>query len=64
MKNKAIITLLFLASAFSMYGQLPQAFSFQGVAFDPGGNPVENAAIAVRTGILIDGNKPLKVIIE
>ena len=57
MKNKAIITLLFLASVFSNYGQLPQAFSFQGVAFDPTGNPVENASIAVKTGILIEGNE-------
>lgn len=56
MKNINFL-LLFWSISFACYGQLPQAFSFQGVAFDQTGNPVENTTIAIRTGILMEGSE-------
>ena len=41
--------------SFSMNAQLPQAFSFQGMAMDANGNLVTNADISLEVGILEGG---------
>jgi hypothetical protein len=56
MKNNFLILLVCFVS-WSLKAQTPQAFSFQGAAFDPSGNPVENSAIAVRIAIVINGSE-------
>ncbi len=50
MKNITLVILLFVISEYS-FSQVPQAFSYQGVARDASGNPILNSSVSVRSSI-------------
>lgn len=50
--EKLIFSIACYLIGFSLYAQVPKAFSFQGVAFDTNGNPVADKNIAIKAEIL------------
>lgn len=50
--GKVILSIACYLFGFSLFAQVPQAFSFQGVAFDANGKPVADKNIAIKAEIL------------
>ncbi len=49
---KKLITLLLVVSCLSIFAQVPQGISYQGIAFNAGGNPVVSSNVGIRLSIL------------
>lgn len=52
MKNKLLLLSFYLIAAFNLSAQVPNAFSYQGVARNNTGQPLANQSISIRAGIL------------
>jgi len=52
MKNKLLLLSFYLIAAFNLSAQVPNAFSYQGVARNNTGQPLANQAISIRASIL------------
>ncbi len=51
-KMKNILITIFIISGFLSYSQVPQGFSFQGIAFDDNGSPLSNKEVSIRANII------------
>jgi len=51
MKKLILSLIAFVAISFSVYAQAPQAFQYQAVVRDSGGNPIANSAVCLQVTI-------------